>query len=188
MKEKKLSQKIDNLLKALLFFTGGVAFTLTLQSFKLKTQASFNSSGKEEKTTTEFSSPKPIFTSSPSPSSLGETKKAPSKPKGKYTIVETEQIRADRTQAETGEEINFYATLENQGTKKKFLTHICFNYNDGNFGCILNKNLFPGEKFSFHNGMIFPRPGAYSVWITWSQDSTNFYYPINGGKAKVEIE
>lgn len=103
--------------------------------------------------------------------------------------METEKITADRTTAETGEQVNFTVSLQNQGTKKKFLTHICFDHSGGvTFGCLLNKNLFPGEKFNVNNSMMFPNPGSYSVWVTWSQDATNFYRPINAGSTTVHIE
>ena len=87
---------------------------------------------------------------------------------GKFIIKQTSKITAGKTTAETGEEVYFSTAIKNVGSKKKFLTHICFQYNGGNFGCILNKNLDPGQKFAFGNPMTFTKPGNYSIWITWS--------------------
>ena len=112
-----------------------------------------------------------------------------SQPSGKFTILESKKITADKTKVETGELVNFFTTLKNQGTKKKFLTHICFNHSGGvTFGCLLNVDLDPGEEFPIHNSMMFPSPGRYSVGVTWSQDGTNFYSPLQAGSVSVIVE
>jgi len=107
----------------------------------------------------------------------------------KFTILESKKIYADKASLETGETVNFFATLKNIGTKKKFLTHACFNHSGGvTFGCQLNINIGPGEEFPIHNSMIFTSPGNYSVWLTWSQDKTNFYRPSGAGSTSVQIQ
>lgn len=106
---------------------------------------------------------------------------------GKFTILETQKMYADRYTVQTGETVNFFTKLKNTGTSKKFLTHICFQYSGGNFGCQLNMNLGPGEEKAIHNSMVFPNPGTYSVWVTWSQDKTNFYRPLSAGSVTVTV-
>lgn len=109
-------------------------------------------------------------------------------PSTKLTIYESKKITADKTTAETGETVNYNVTLKNTGDKKKFLTHICFNHSGGiTFGCLLNMNLEPDKEFNINNSMMYKTPGGYSVWITWSQDGTNFYKPQGGGSARVTV-
>lgn len=105
----------------------------------------------------------------------------------KYTIEEVGKISADKSEAQTGETVNFSVTLKNSGSEKKFLTHICFNYNGGNFGCVRNINIYPGDSFNVNNSMMFPSPGIQSVWVTWSQDGNNFYRPTNSGTTRVSV-
>lgn len=106
----------------------------------------------------------------------------------KFTIVESKKISADKTTAETGETVSYNITLRNSGSKKKFLSHICFNHSGGvTFGCLLNKNLEAGEEFNVNNYMRYTTAGTYSVWVTWSQDGTNFYRPQGAGTATVTI-
>jgi len=106
----------------------------------------------------------------------------------KFTILEVQKITADKTSAQTGENVNFTVTIKNTGSTKKLLTHICFNHSGGvTFGCIREMNLEAGDKFNVNNTMQFTAPGTYSVWITWSQDHTNFYRPQNSGSAVVHV-
>lgn len=106
----------------------------------------------------------------------------------KFSIAETQKMSADRHEAETGETVNYTVTIKNTGTKKKFLTHICFNHSGGvTFGCALNVNIEAGDQFNINNSMMYKTPGTYSVWLTWSQDGTNFYRPQNSGSAIVRI-
>lgn len=109
-------------------------------------------------------------------------------PSRKYTITETGRMTADKLSAQTGENVNFTVTIKNEGQEKKFLTHICFNHSGGvTFGCVLNKNLESGESFNINNTMQFTSPGTYAVWLTWSQDHTNFYRPQRSGIASVRV-
>lgn len=110
-------------------------------------------------------------------------------PHGKFTITESRAVTASQSHAEIGQQIDFSLALKNIGTAKKFLTHICMQESGGaTFGCIMNKNLYPGEEFGFSAGMTFPKPGTYSVWVTWSQDGTSFFRPLNAHSATVTIE
>lgn len=114
---------------------------------------------------------------------------APKTSAGRQIIRETSHITASTARVETGEQVDFNVALTNVGDRKKFLTHICFHHSGGEtFGCILNKNLYPGETFAFGNSMIFRSPGTYRVWITWSQDGTTWIRPIDGGVATVVVE
>jgi hypothetical protein len=106
----------------------------------------------------------------------------------KFTITEIEHITADKYSAETGDTVNLKAAIKNTGTKKKFLTHICINDDQGNnYGCILNKNLESGETFSFNSSVQLKNPGNYWIHLTWSQDKTNFYQPNNTSSVHIEI-
>ena len=111
------------------------------------------------------------------------------RPSGKFTVVESAKISTDKSSVQTGQQVNFSVTLQNQSSEKKFLTHICFNHSKGvTFGCLRNMNLEAGKEFNLNNSMIFTNPGSYSVWITWSQDHTNFYRPVNSGTVSVNVD
>jgi len=109
----------------------------------------------------------------------------------KLTIKEVRGITADKQKAETGEQVNFSARIKNIGSKKKHLTHLCFNHSGGvTFGCTNGPNGFnldPGQEIDISNSMMFVTPGAYSVWLTWSQDKTNFLKPLDSSLAQVTI-
>ena len=49
----------------------------------------------------------------------------------KLTIEESAKIYSDKTEVETGEEVQFWATLKNNNLKMKHLTHVCFNHSGG---------------------------------------------------------
>jgi hypothetical protein len=129
-------------------------------------------------------SPEPKAAESLNPSSGGGSVSGGS---DKFTILETQKLSADRYTVQTGETVNFFTKLKNTGTSKKFLTHICFQYSGGNFGCQLNMNLDPQEEKAIHNSMVFPNPGTYSVWVIWSQDKANFYPPVSAGSVTVTV-
>lgn len=94
----------------------------------------------------------------------------------KSTIYENKSITADKSNPQTGEEVKFSINLINKGKSKKFITHVCFNHSGGvTFGCVLGVNLDPGQEFPISGSTKFTTSGTYSVWLTWSQDKTNFY-------------
>ena len=108
---------------------------------------------------------------------------------GKFSIIESKKISADKTNVETGEDVRFWLTIKNNGVKVKTLTHLCFNHSgDANFGCLLDHTLAPGQEFSISNTTRFYSPGVYSVWFTWSQDKTNFYKASNGSSVQIVVE
>lgn len=178
-------------LAAVIFFVIGFSVSELHSKYTQKTLADFHqdeSIKKDSTLLTDSSVDSQWVEVSPTPSPITNWQETtPSKPSGKFIIQETQKITASQSKVETGEQVDFSVTLKNVGNKKKFLTHICFQYSGGNFGCILNKNLFPGEEFGFSNSMMFPNPGTYQVWIVWSQDKTNFYRPINGGSAPIIV-
>jgi hypothetical protein len=120
------------------------------------------------------------------------TNQSTSSSSSKFTIFESKKITADKTRAQTGETINFSVTIKNQGTKGKYFSHLCFNHSGGvTFGCLngpQGATLEPDKEFPLGGATVFNKPGTYSVWLTWSQDGTNFYRPINAGTAMVYIE
>jgi hypothetical protein len=111
---------------------------------------------------------------------------------GKFTIVQTQAMSTDKTWAQTGETVSFSTKIKNQGTGMKHLTHLCFNQSAGvTFGCLCGPqgpNLDPGQEMEISDTTVFTLPGTYDVWLTWSQDSTNFYQPQGGQSVKVVIE
>lgn len=175
------------------FFVFGIVVTIIFQNITSRTQAIIINDNPSKGVATAnptasfLPSLTPTFT--PKYQEVSLKPKVLTKPSGKFTIVETQKITADKESAETGETVNFSVTLKNSGDEKKFLTHICFNHS-GNvtFGCLLNKNIYPGDEFNINNSMIFATPGTYSVWVTWSQDKTNFYRPVNYDTAIVRVE
>ncbi len=189
-----MTKKTSYFLTAIIFFFCGSLLTVFYQQHQKGTAEALVDMT-EEATPTIVETVTPTVTPSPeyeeiiTPSSPNYPY-YPSSPKtsSKYTIEEVGHITADKTSAETGETVNFTVTIKNTGHQKKFLTHVCFNYTGGSgFGCLLNKNLEAGESFNLNNSMMFKNPGSYSVWITWSQDGTNFYRPINSTSVPINI-
>ncbi len=177
-------KNIKYFLTLAVFFTAGILSVLTYQSFQNKYIKA------ESKLENLSPSPSPTPTTDwiPYPTATPVTTRYTGL-STKLTIAEVKKISADRTSAQTGEVVNYNATLKNIGNKKKFLTHICFNHSGGvTFGCLLNKNLEPNEEFNINNSMMYPKPGTYSAWITWSQDGVNFYRPQSGGSVTVTVE
>jgi len=183
-------------LAAIVFFIAGFFVANLHRNYIEQTLADFQQ--KEEKILLADNSQEQEWVEvSPNPSPIvwQETNNQPNnqpgilnQPTGKFIIKEISKITPAKTAAETGEDIYFSTAIKNVGSKKKFLTHICFQYNGGNFGCVLNKNLFPEEEFAFGNSMTFTKPGNYSVWITFSQDGTNFYRPLSASAVTVNIQ
>lgn len=177
------------ILTASIFFIAGILSVLAYQGYQNKNIQAVSSSDYVSSTPT--STPHPTITpiSQVYKEHIVSQKTPQTVPSGKFTIVESKRITADRITAETGETVNYNVTLKNTGEKKKFLTHICFNHSGGEtFGCLLNKNLYPGEEFNINNSMMYKTPGTYSVWVTWSQDGDNFYRPVGAGTAVVRVQ
>jgi len=120
----------------------------------------------------------------------------------KLCIEETGKIHSDKIEVETGEEVQFWATIKNSGVKMKHLTHVCFNHSGGvtpvpdgrngvvTFSCLngpQGPNIDPGREFAIHGTTKFLSPGSYSVWLSWGQDENNFYKTNNGGTAKIRV-
>jgi hypothetical protein len=100
----------------------------------------------------------------------------------KYTMQQIGEIIKDREKVQTGQQVNFQVTIKNIGNYKKFITHLCLNFSPGtSFGCLRNVNFSDGEMFTFDSSMIFPNPGTYKIFLTWSQDHQNFY-PLKQAK------
>jgi len=183
-----MTKKSSYFLTAIIFFLCGILLTVFYQQHQKGTAEALVDLS-EEVTPTVTEAVSPTATPSPEYEELVIPQKSDySQTSSKYSIEEVSRITADRTSAETGETVNFTVTIKNTGTKKKFLTHVCFNYTGGSgFGCLLNKNLEAGESFNLNNSMMFKNPGSYSVWITWSQDGINFYRPKDAGQVNVYI-
>lgn len=110
----------------------------------------------------------------------------------KFTIVQTQSMVVDKTKAQTGEQVHFTTKIKNQGSVMKHLTNVCFNHSGGvTFGCLngpQGPNLDPGQEMEISNTAVFTLPGTYYVWLTWSQDATNFYQPQGSTSVQVVIE
>jgi hypothetical protein len=103
-------------------------------------------------------------------------------------IIEIQQITASKPVAQVGDDIGFTVTIKNQAATKKLIKQLCFNSSDGNFGCTMDFNLYPGQSFNFNNSGRFTSGGIKTIWITWTQDGQNFYRPVGGGTAQVTIQ
>jgi len=191
MTENKSSNFGNYILTAFVFFILGAGGVLAYNNFFAMKEkpAKIEINKNKEKTQSESGATPSAQKWEEIRATSPQSPAASSNSSNKFTILESKKIYSDKTSAETGETINFFAALENIGTKKKFLTHVCFNHSgEVTFGCQLNINIDPGEEFPIHNSMIFANPGSYSVWLTWSQDKTNFYRPLNSGTARIKIQ
>ncbi|MCJ7740602.1 hypothetical protein MUP32_04790 [Candidatus Microgenomates bacterium] len=182
-----MTKKTSYFLTAIIFFFCGILITVFYQQYQRRiAEALVDTPDEASPTVTPTVIPSPEYEELVIP----QITQIPHIPQtsSKYTIEEIGHITTDKTSAETGETVNFTVTIKNAGTRKKFLTHVCFNYTGGSgFGCLLNKNLEAGESFNLNNSMMFGNPGSYSVWITWSQDGINFYRPNSSGTAAVSV-
>lgn len=106
---------------------------------------------------------------------------------GREDIAQVGDIIASQPEAYTGDDITFTVTIQNQATYKKFVRQLCFQSSEGNFGCSPGFNLDPGQVFSMSNNGRFTSSGTKSVWVTWTQDNTNFYSPINNRSTTIQI-
>lgn len=103
-------------------------------------------------------------------------------------IVEIQKITASPLTVQIGEDINFSVTIQNQSQRRKNITLICFNSDEGNFGCLPGKGMSPNDVFNITNSGRFHSAGSKNVWITWSQDSNSFYRPVSAGVATVIVQ
>lgn len=106
---------------------------------------------------------------------------------GRSDIEQVSAITSSQQQAYTGDDIAFSITIKNTASYKKFVRQLCWESSEGNFGCSPGFNLDPGQVFSISNSGRFQSSGTKSVWVTWTQDNTNFYTPVNSNAASVRI-
>lgn len=98
-----------------------------------------------------------------------------------------ENISADVSSVQVGQDINFTITVKNVSPNKKFIKAMCFESSDGNFGCQRNFNLDPNQAFSFSNSGRWTSGGIKSIWIAWTQDGVNYYIPRNSQMLQILI-
>jgi len=89
--------------------------------------------------------------------------------------------------AQVGQDLNFTVIIKNESPLPKFISSICFQSTDGNFGCSPGVNLSVGQIYSINNSGRFTSGGTKNIWITWTQDDTNYYLPLNSKSANVFI-
>lgn len=106
---------------------------------------------------------------------------------GRADIVQVGEITASQQEAYTGDDITFSVTIKNQAPYKKFVRQLCWESDEGNFGCSPGFNLDPGQVFSISNNGRFVSSGTKSVWITWTQDGANYYNPLHSKAAEIRI-
>ena len=102
-------------------------------------------------------------------------------------ISET-QITESQTSTQVGQDVTFTVTLTNNAPYYKFISAICFESTDGNFGCSSGMNLSVGQSFTISNSGRWTSGGAKNIWVTWSQDDTNYYRPLNSKPLQVLIK
>lgn len=106
---------------------------------------------------------------------------------GRRDIVQIGAITVSQKEAYTGDDITFTVTIQNVASYKKFVRMLCFNSNEGNFGCSPGFNLGPGQVFTISNSGRFTSSGIKSVGISWSQDNVNYLAPVNASAVSVTI-
>lgn len=106
---------------------------------------------------------------------------------GRADIEQIGIITVSQQQVYTGDDITFTITLKNTASYKKFVRQLCWESTEGNFGCSPGFNLDPGQVFQISNNGRFTSSGSKSIWVMWTQDSTNFYVPVNTMPARVQI-
>lgn len=106
---------------------------------------------------------------------------------GRADIKQVGDITVSQQQAYTGDDITFTVTIKNQAGYKKFMRQLCFQSNEGNFGCSPGFNLDPGEVLSISNNGRFTSQGTKTIWVSWTQDGTNYYTPVGSRVVTVQI-
>lgn len=106
---------------------------------------------------------------------------------GRADIEQIGTITVSQQQAYTGDDITFTVALKNTASYKKFVRQLCWESTEGNFGCSPGFNLDPGQVFQISNNGRFVSSGSKSVWVMWTQDSTNFYTPVDTMPVRVQI-
>jgi hypothetical protein len=96
-------------------------------------------------------------------------------------------ISSNMSSAQVGQDVNFTVTIQNNSRYKKFVSAICFQSNEGNFGCSQGVNLSVGQIYNINNSGRFTSGGTKNIWITWTQDDTNYYLPLNSKSANIFI-
>jgi len=106
---------------------------------------------------------------------------------GKGDIAQVGTIAISQQRAYTGDDITFTVNLENLAPYKKFVRSLCFNSQEGNFGCSPGFNLNPGEVLSISNSGRFMSSGVKSIGVSWSQDGENYISPVHASSVSVII-
>jgi len=168
--------KINKIIIPIIFLVLGIGLSYLNQRKNNQVKLISNEITQDQSQNTSFNIPSSSWKESESTLSAGIN--TSDFTNDKFTIYENQNITANKTKVQTGEEVKFSVSLINKGTTKKFFTHICFNHSQGvTFGCVLGVNLDPGEIWPITGNTIFTTPGTYAVWVSWSQDKTNFYRP-----------
>lgn len=102
-------------------------------------------------------------------------------------IAASQPLAASRTSAQVDDFITFTAGIKNVAPYHKSIVNLCFNSTDGNFGCVWGIELDPGQTYSFQNVGRWTTGGTKNVWITWTQDSQNYYRPVGSNMVSVTI-
>lgn len=106
---------------------------------------------------------------------------------GRADIEQIGTITVSQQQAYPGDDITFTITLKNTASYKKFVRQLCWESTEGNFGCSPGFNLDSGQVFQISNNGRFAARGTKSVWVMWTQDSSNFYTPVDNMPVRVQI-
>lgn len=101
--------------------------------------------------------------------------------------IEEVAFGASRYSAQVDDYITFTVTLKNIAPYNKRIIEMCFESTDGNFGCLRNINLAPGETYTSNNLGRWTSGGNKNIWIKWSQDEINYYQPVHSKTLHVNI-
>ncbi|HVZ11696.1 MAG TPA: hypothetical protein VG965_01580 [Patescibacteria group bacterium] len=185
----------------LLFFAGGLLAAKFLSKdnfFNSKVQAQVDDesptptpadSGSSNGQSGGFSSGDSAPTPTPTVSSVNafEYTPLPSDHGPEQDIAQVGPISASRNTVQVDDSVAFSVTIKNEASYNKDIQSLCFESTDGNFGCIFGINLAPGATYTANNVGTWTSGGAKKVWIDWTQDGRNFYSPVSGSSALINV-
>lgn len=102
-------------------------------------------------------------------------------------IAESQPLTASRNTVQIDGWVTFTTTIKNQASYTRTLYNLCFESTDGNFGCIFNITLAPGQTYTFNNVGSWVHSGEKQIWVTWSPDNVNYFTPVNANTVTVDV-
>ncbi len=102
-------------------------------------------------------------------------------------ISESSPLTVNRSTIQVDDWATFSVTVKNVATYNKMIQALCFESTAGNFGCDWGINLAPGQTYTANNVGSWNTTGIENIWVTWTQDGTNWYQPLGANKVSVNV-